>query len=236
MAAADLVGQRFGDLTVIREDCRRDGNVVWLCECSCGGSALRTTARLRYAVKCGQVPCCRVCHEELMAGVREAGRRMWRERRARTRELYRILWDEHGTLYSGEATARLEAEIAGDLFAEFGVLADDPDVLRMRDHVRLHGAIQVGQVWQPGEQPVQRPWTESMMPGTELGHYYREPLSPAEAALERHEQWIAAKELEAEDQTARQLLRGSLWLAAKELEAMTQRWRKLREARGDGKQ
>lgn len=32
----DLTGQRFGKLTVIRDDGRKWGQVYWLCECDCG--------------------------------------------------------------------------------------------------------------------------------------------------------------------------------------------------------
>lgn len=36
----DLTGQRFGKLTVIEEDPKRDnqGNVKWICRCDCGNT------------------------------------------------------------------------------------------------------------------------------------------------------------------------------------------------------
>lgn len=44
----DLRGQRFGRLTVIREDAsRRNGSVMWLCRCDCGNEVLVRSNHLK---------------------------------------------------------------------------------------------------------------------------------------------------------------------------------------------
>lgn len=52
---ADMVGQQFGDLTVLeRTDERQEGCIVWLCQCSCGELVRISRRRLvkGYATKC----------------------------------------------------------------------------------------------------------------------------------------------------------------------------------------
>lgn len=56
MTRADLTGLRFGRLTVIGDSGqRRNGYVLWLCQCDCGGSALYCRRQLitGRAVSCG---------------------------------------------------------------------------------------------------------------------------------------------------------------------------------------
>ena len=50
-----MVGQRFGRLTIRRRSGSRDGKREWLCDCSCGGTALATTGELRgrRRISCG---------------------------------------------------------------------------------------------------------------------------------------------------------------------------------------
>ncbi len=54
---ADLTGQRFGRLLVLKEEEERgeDGQVRWLCQCDCGSQAVTTTGQLRagYRKSCG---------------------------------------------------------------------------------------------------------------------------------------------------------------------------------------
>ncbi|WP_304057700.1 hypothetical protein [Levilactobacillus namurensis] len=46
-ARKDLTGQRFGQLTVIKDDGTRQGNkVLWLCRCTCGNRVRVTTSNL----------------------------------------------------------------------------------------------------------------------------------------------------------------------------------------------
>ena len=46
-AKKDLTGQRFGRLTVIREYGRsKDGQIMWLCRCDCGGEVVVTSNHL----------------------------------------------------------------------------------------------------------------------------------------------------------------------------------------------
>jgi len=52
----DLIGQRFGRLTVLRESGRnRDGRVLWLCQCICGNESIVTGCSLRrgHTKSCG---------------------------------------------------------------------------------------------------------------------------------------------------------------------------------------
>ena len=56
MDYSDLIGQRFGTLTVIEDSGRRQGrSILWRCRCGCGGEALFTRGRLTSgsAVSCG---------------------------------------------------------------------------------------------------------------------------------------------------------------------------------------
>lgn len=48
MASSELVGQKFGNLLVIRDSGeRRDGRVVWECHCECGNTARLTGQQLK---------------------------------------------------------------------------------------------------------------------------------------------------------------------------------------------
>lgn len=52
----DLIGQRFGKLTVIEKtDLRKDRKIVWKCRCDCGGMTLANTSELQSGlrVSCG---------------------------------------------------------------------------------------------------------------------------------------------------------------------------------------
>jgi len=53
----DLTGHKFGRLTVRKASKRRDsqGNILWLCDCSCGGIkyASRVHLRRKQVVSCG---------------------------------------------------------------------------------------------------------------------------------------------------------------------------------------
>ena len=55
-AKKDLTGQTFGRLTVIREYGRsKDGKIMWLCRCDCGGEVVVTSDHLRseHTQSCG---------------------------------------------------------------------------------------------------------------------------------------------------------------------------------------
>ncbi len=59
MMNADLVGQRFGMLTVLEDSGLRTGGVIrWRCQCDCGGETLATRRQLESgnATSCGCVP------------------------------------------------------------------------------------------------------------------------------------------------------------------------------------
>lgn len=56
----DLTGQRFGRLTVLREEPQRDkyGRVMWICRCDCGNivSVAGTDLRRGSTKSCGCLP------------------------------------------------------------------------------------------------------------------------------------------------------------------------------------
>lgn len=59
MVKRDLIGQRFGHLTVVNKtDERQDGYFLWCCQCDCGKEVLVNTKRLVRGTmtSCGCVP------------------------------------------------------------------------------------------------------------------------------------------------------------------------------------
>lgn len=57
MAYKDLAGQRYGRLTVIRRAPNdAHGNILWYCECDCGGNATTRSNALRSAIRRGHDP------------------------------------------------------------------------------------------------------------------------------------------------------------------------------------
>ena len=67
MGNTDLIGQRFGMLTVLGDSGeRRAGSVLWRCRCDCGGEILLIRRELTggYAANCGCVPRMRKPHGE----------------------------------------------------------------------------------------------------------------------------------------------------------------------------
>ena len=50
MKAVDLTGQRFGELVAIKPNGRRNGNIVWLCQCDCGGTITTWPQNLRKGI------------------------------------------------------------------------------------------------------------------------------------------------------------------------------------------
>lgn len=47
MRAIDRTGQRYGRLTAIKRDGHKGKNILWRCECDCGGEALCTASNLQ---------------------------------------------------------------------------------------------------------------------------------------------------------------------------------------------
>lgn len=58
MPRLDLTTQRFGQLTVISENCIRNGNTYWDCLCDCGKLKITCTSNLRngHTKHCGCIP------------------------------------------------------------------------------------------------------------------------------------------------------------------------------------
>ncbi len=66
-----MIGKRFGKLVVIKDDGIRKSNVVWLCECDCGGTKVATT----YHLKSKSVRSCGCLRSgNLRCGVRNLGK------------------------------------------------------------------------------------------------------------------------------------------------------------------
>lgn len=55
MKRAELLGQRFGRLTVIACEGSKNNQIHWLCRCDCGGETIASTAHLRsgHTQSCG---------------------------------------------------------------------------------------------------------------------------------------------------------------------------------------
>jgi len=106
-------GEVFGDLTTVRiVGANRYGH-LWLCTCSCGRSALRQAAALRYARSQGTFSACSECNAELRAGYLEARRR---DTRATLADLYL----RTGSLWSKRSVERLESTVMDDLETTLG--------------------------------------------------------------------------------------------------------------------
>ena len=80
MIAQNLVGKRFGCLTVVKR--RVDANInghgqgrAWMCVCTCGGWAIRTTVALKTALKLGRNSMCSRC----LKAVRSESHDKWRK-------------------------------------------------------------------------------------------------------------------------------------------------------------
>lgn len=111
---AVAIGETFGDLTVGRmlgHNHRREQ--LWLCRCSCGGAAIRSTGALRGSVRRRSAPCCRRCHVELWGGVVI-------ERRREHAAAWLGLWDRYGTLWSQATFDRIGRDIREKVGAEMG--------------------------------------------------------------------------------------------------------------------
>lgn len=79
----NLIGQKFGRLTVLEAAPRRNGYAMWLCRCDCGGTSVRRTGALRHgAVSCG---CAYVKHGHSPDGKPSRTYASWREMHQRCR-------------------------------------------------------------------------------------------------------------------------------------------------------
>lgn len=64
-AVRDLTGQRFGRLTVLEQAGRKNGRVLWLCQCDCGNLKIEHSSYLT----AGKVKSCGCLHKELLAEI-----------------------------------------------------------------------------------------------------------------------------------------------------------------------
>jgi len=63
----DLLGMKFGKLTVIEEAPTKDGKAHWLCQCECGGTIIRSTYNLKHLGKYQGCGCTKSLGEEAIS-------------------------------------------------------------------------------------------------------------------------------------------------------------------------
>ncbi len=105
-AGNDLIGQRFGALTVISLETERSarGDRIWRCSCDCGGSAERCSGYLNQSRKIGRFSHCISCETKRRQTAMELHRK-------RNLESWGGLWRRFHTLWSTSALDRLERKI-----------------------------------------------------------------------------------------------------------------------------
>jgi hypothetical protein len=80
----NLIGQRFGRLTVIEKAHSTPSGTAWLCKCDCGGERIAPTSRLKRTQNAG----CKICETERRANVHlKHG-----SRRGGTRDKLYMIW------------------------------------------------------------------------------------------------------------------------------------------------
>jgi len=147
----DITDERFGKLIAIRPIKERNsGAVIWECKCDCGNKCLRRGSRLRFAKSNGITSACKECRAvELSHRTKKfhAEGRMGNGSQVRW---LRTLWQECGTLYSAEDMKFMELDTLDELWTDFLVMPDDPDIVRFRSMIK-HGSISVAteQQWSP---------------------------------------------------------------------------------------
>lgn len=104
----DLRGSTYGELTVLHAVEKREQSSAWLCLCTCGRYATRTTGQLKYSVTLGSKPCCVVCRDELYHG-------LILDKRAQRVEQHIRLFLDSGTLWHPAVLERLRVEIRDDM-------------------------------------------------------------------------------------------------------------------------
>ncbi|WP_394847341.1 hypothetical protein LZC95_07725 [Pendulispora brunnea] len=132
--SAPKVGDRYGELTIIRLASVARAGRVWELECDCGGKALRTTHALTSSIRNGHVPMCAACARELRAGSFHA-------HHAAQLELLRARWQAGMGLYSAGDVERISEAVLADLEAEFGPVEEPVDP---RDFL-----VDSTMIWQP---------------------------------------------------------------------------------------
>lgn len=98
---------------------------TWLCDCDCGGKAIRTDDRLRRALRKGEEPCCRGCHQELARGIKEMIEARRLVQRSQRKARFLEMWEERSCLWSDWSNTSLRKRILQDLCLEFGPLPEE---------------------------------------------------------------------------------------------------------------
>jgi hypothetical protein len=151
---AEMQRQPWGDLSVLDEVGRTHcGLKLWLCTCSCGHKALRTTTRLRRAVKDGQTSMCLECLRELRSGLHI-------EYVDRRRQFFRQIWDKFHTLYLDVHLRKMEL----DIYEESELPYQDHDVPNTDVPIGYH-------VYEPPDRSPRTPAFEMTL--DELGAHFQ---------------------------------------------------------------
>jgi len=112
-------GEKFGELTALEDIGRTENRErLWMCKCSCGGEAIRTSSALTASVRAGYKPCCWKCLTELRGGQRAS-------RTETSREAFRKQFIDFRTLWTAPQIASLMRGVLEDLQAEFGPLDEE---------------------------------------------------------------------------------------------------------------
>lgn len=106
-------GDAYGDLTLRREWDRRRRGVRWLCDCVCGGTAIRFTSALNRAVRDGYWPTCARCRQDVASARKDF-------LRDALREAYRKQWVDTGTLWRPWQTRQLMTDVRDALARTLG--------------------------------------------------------------------------------------------------------------------
>jgi hypothetical protein len=111
-------GMVFGELTVEALEGIGEKGRVWICRCSCGRAAVRSTQYLNNAVRSGAQPSCAECRRELIEGRREVLRQQLAEG-------YRKQWVDYGTLWLPSQIEHLATDVRAALEEEFGAIVEE---------------------------------------------------------------------------------------------------------------
>ncbi len=120
------VGERVGELTIIRfHETDYRGN-IWELECDCGRHAYRSASALLSAQRHHRKPCCQMCHQELWSGINED----WRQKRRQSRLKGSLgSFDQYGSIWPWGTEESLTEQIRDDMAAELGFYPDEEDPL-----------------------------------------------------------------------------------------------------------
>lgn len=148
VSTTDLIGARCGEFLRVEScvgtiDTRRHRGQGWRCLCACGGSIVLTRGEIADAQNRAVNTSCTDCMADRAAMRRGARAAYWDAQRDKDpRAELRLLWQDHHTLWSVRALARLAQDIRDDIH--------DVDLYRRAKYAyRGPCEIDVTDVWDP---------------------------------------------------------------------------------------